>query len=77
MVKLEYSLPARNDLKSIHDYIASDSAYYEKRFIKEIRQRIKLLKVHPEQGRIIYPTRYNGIRQILFNKLSYSLHLPK
>ena len=66
MVKLEYSISAREDLKSIYNFIAFDSEYYAKKFIKEIRERIKVLKAYPESGRIIYPERYNGLRQILF-----------
>ena len=66
MVKLEYSIPARNDLKSIYNFIAFDSGYYAKTFIKEVRDRIKVLKTYPEEGRIIYPTRHKELRQILF-----------
>ena len=50
MVKLEYSIPARNDLKSIYNFIAFDSEYYARKFVKEIRERIKGLKKYPEQG---------------------------
>ena len=33
---VKWSVPARNDLKQIHDYIAKDSKYYARKVIQEI-----------------------------------------
>nr|VFK77878.1 MAG: Plasmid stabilization system protein ParE [Candidatus Kentron sp. SD] len=34
-----WSLPARNDLKAIHDYIAKDSSFYAKKTVQDIWER--------------------------------------
>ena len=75
MVKLEYSLPARNDLKSIYNFISFDSEYYAKKFIKEIKDSVRDLKSYPEQGKIVYPERFKELRQIWFKKLSHFVYL--
>lgn len=66
MVILQYSQPSKDDLKNIYNFIATDSIYYAKRFVGEIRTKIKMLKSYPDQGRIIYPDRYENIKQVLF-----------
>lgn len=68
MVKLQYAVPAKEDLKSIYNFIAFDSAYYAKKFIQQLKDRIKILKSYPEQGRIIHPLRYQNLRQLLFKE---------
>ncbi len=35
-----WSLPTRDDLKAIHDYIAKDSPFYAKKTVQDIRERV-------------------------------------
>jgi len=48
-----WSLPARADLKHIHDFIAKDSPYYAKKVAQEIRDKAESLKMHPEIGKMV------------------------
>jgi len=65
MVKLYYTKPALNDLKAIHQFIASDSKASAKRFISLLKEKIKILKTYPQIGRVIYPNKFNNLRQVL------------
>lgn len=75
MVKLQYSIEAVKDLKSIHDYIGRDSTLYARRFIQLLRERIGLLKQHPQSGRPFYKERYNNLRQVNFEAYRIIYHL--
>ncbi len=67
MVKLQYSVPALTDFKkSIYDFISIDSAFNAKRFIRELKERIKILKTYPDQGRTLYPDRDKDLKQLLY-----------
>jgi toxin ParE1/3/4 len=65
MVKLEYTKTAFTDLKSIRKSIAEDSVHYAKLSIIELRNKIEVLKVNPETGKLIYPDKYQHLRQLL------------
>jgi len=59
------SLFNKLEAKSIRTYIAEDSAHYAKLFIIELRNKIEVLKKHPETGKPIYADKYNNLRQLL------------
>lgn len=65
MVKLQYARPALEDLRTIHLYISADSAVNANRFIRVLKDRIKVLKKHPEIGKVIFPDKFHGLRQVL------------
>lgn len=67
MAALKYSGPSLKDLEEIKKYITDDSPLYAKRFVKNIRLKISLLKKYPEISRPVYPERFKNLRQILFN----------
>ena len=50
---VKWSVPARNDLKQIHDYIAKDSKYYAQKVIQEVIAKTETLTELPEIGRIV------------------------
>jgi toxin ParE1/3/4 len=50
---VKWSVPARNDLKQIHDYIAKDSKYYARKVTQEIVAKTETLTELPEIGRIV------------------------
>jgi toxin ParE1/3/4 len=66
MVKLQYSRPAITDLHNIFLYISNDSVINARRFINSLKQRIKILKVHPEMGKPVFPQRFPYIKQVLY-----------
>lgn len=66
MVELKYAQPALNDLKAIYDYIGLDSKLRAGHFIEELKESIKILKKYPEYGKVIYPEKFNNIRQLLY-----------
>lgn len=49
---VEWTNPAKQDLKSIHDYIANDSQFYAKKVSSEIVEKTEILNTFPEIGRI-------------------------
>ena len=66
MATLIYSESSLQDIESIKDFIASDSVSNANRFIKNIREKITLLKQYPEIGSLVYPERFKNLRRILF-----------
>ena len=66
MVKLQYSKPAITDLHNIFLYISNDSVINARRFAHALRERIKILKVHPEMGKPVFPQRFPNVKQVLY-----------
>jgi len=62
---VKWSLPARNDLKQIHDYIAKDSRYYARNVIQEIVAKTEALTELPEIGRTVPEIRDQNIRELI------------
>jgi len=62
---VKWSVPARNDLKQIHDYIAKDSEYYARNVIQEIVAKTETLTEHPEIGRIVSEIGDQNIRELI------------
>jgi len=62
---VRWSLPARNDLKQIHDYIAEDSRYYARNVIQEIVAKTEKLTELPEIGRTVPEIRDQNIRELI------------
>ena len=62
---VKWSVPARNDLKQIHAYIAKDSKYYARNVIQEIVAKTEALTELPERGRIVPETSDQNIRELI------------
>jgi len=62
---VKWSVPARNDLKQIHDYIAKDSKYYARKVIQEIITKTETLTELPEIGRIVPEISDQNIRELI------------
>ncbi|MCX5847422.1 MAG: type II toxin-antitoxin system RelE/ParE family toxin [Deltaproteobacteria bacterium] len=56
--------PAKADLKSIHDFIASNSKYYAKKVTRDIVEKTDTLNKFPMIGRIVPETDNEKIREI-------------
>ncbi len=59
-----WSLPARDDLKSIHDYIARDSKRYASRVVQDIRDKTKVLPDFPQLGKVVAEIGEENLREI-------------
>ena len=62
---VKWSVPARNDLKQLHDYIAKDSKYYVQKVIQEIVAKTETLTEVPEIGRIVPEISDQNIRELI------------
>lgn len=56
--------PAKLDLRDIHDYIARDSKYYAQKVSQDIVDKSEKLSLFPEIGRIVPETDDPNIREI-------------
>lgn len=61
---VRWSKVARDDLKSIHDYISLDSRFYAKKVIREIIDIASTLEKVPERGRVVPELDDSKIREI-------------
>jgi toxin ParE1/3/4 len=62
---VKWTVTAKLDLKSIHDYIARDSKYYAKKVSQDIIEKTEILNNFPEIGRIVPEVADNNIRELL------------
>ena len=62
---VKWSVPARNDLKQIHDYIAKDSKYYARKVIQEVIAKTETLTELPEIGRIVSEISDQNVRELI------------
>ena len=61
---VKWSLPAKRDLKQIHDYIAMESRYYAKKVAQTIVEKTEDLISFPERGRIVPEIGDASVREI-------------
>jgi len=61
---VEWSRPARDDLRAIHEYIALDSKFYAKSTIRKIVERASLVSGMPEIGRVVPELGEDAIREV-------------
>lgn len=48
-----WSVPAKHDLKKVHDYIARDSKFYAAKVAQDIVEKSERLNDFPEIGRVV------------------------
>ena len=61
---VEWSGPAKRDLKQIHDYIAQDSKYYAKNVVRNIVNKSETLETFPKVGRMVPEINDPNVREI-------------
>ena len=71
---VKWSVPARNDLKQIHDYIANDSKYYAQNVIQEIVAKTETLTEFPKIGRIVPEISDQNIRDRFQSAACFRCH---
>jgi toxin ParE1/3/4 len=70
-VVIFWSIPARDDLKEIHDYIARDSKRYALRVTQDMRNKVKTLLEFPRLGKSVPEIGEEDVREI--NLYSYRI----
>ena len=65
MVRINWTLQAKDDLKNIADYISKDSVVYAKRQVINIRKRTEILKTHIHIGKIVPEIEDSNIRELI------------
>jgi addiction module RelE/StbE family toxin len=60
-----WSIPARNDLKLIYEYIAKDSRYYATNVIENIVSKAENLDDFPEIGRVVPEIGDENVRELI------------
>jgi len=65
MVRINWTLQAKHDLKSIADYISNDSKRYAKLQVVKIRTKTTILKSHLKIGKIVTEIDNHNIRELI------------
>jgi len=60
-----WSIPARNDLKQIYEYIAKDSKYYATNVVEHIVSKAENLNEFPEIGRVVPEIGDENVRELI------------
>jgi toxin ParE1/3/4 len=60
-----WSEPAKEDLKKLFDYIASDSRYYAIKVSHEFVEKSERLGKHPRMGRVVPEIENANIRELI------------
>ena len=65
MVQVSWTFQAKDDLKTIAEYIKLDSVRYAKLQVIKIKTRTHILKSHPQAGRIVPEIESEEIRELI------------
>ena len=60
-----WSTPAKADLRSIHDFIATDSRHYAKKVVQDLIDKTDILDRLPRIGRVVPELGDDNIRELL------------
>jgi toxin ParE1/3/4 len=62
---VKWSLPAKEDLKNIYDFISRDSNHYAKKVSTEIVEKSEYLNLYPSIGKIVPEINEKNIRELI------------
>lgn len=65
MVRINWTIQAKDDLKSIAEYISRDSLRYAKLQVIKIRTRTRILKYHVKIGKMVSEIGDQNIRELI------------
>ena len=65
MAVIRWTKQALNDIDSIANYIAIDSSFYAKMFVKRIFEVVKHIETFPQSGRVVPEIDNDNIREVL------------
>ena len=64
-MKIEWSEPAVENLRSLHAYTAKDSAHYATSFIERLLGAVEQLVEFPESGRVVPELQAANVRELM------------
>jgi toxin ParE1/3/4 len=75
-MKLQWTVPAVDDLECIRNYIARDSELYAAGFVDKVLAAVDTLEFFPELGRRVTETNAKNVRELLFQnyRVVYRIH---
>ena len=65
MAHVQWSLPAKQHLRAVHDFIAQDSPFYAKKLTDDILRQSERLALFPRSGRIVPELSDEAVREII------------
>lgn len=65
MVEIFWTELAKNDLKSIHEFIKVDSPKYANQHVEKLIERVEQLETFPYSGRIVPEFSISQIRELI------------
>lgn len=65
MVQINWTAQAKNDLKSIAEFISKDSKEYARLQVLRIRQRAKILMLQMYSGKIVSEMNNQNLRELI------------
>ncbi|MCP9199437.1 type II toxin-antitoxin system RelE/ParE family toxin [Gramella sp. GC03-9] len=65
MVQVNWTIQARDDLKTIYNYIARDSKKYAQLQVLRLKSRTHILKTQAFSGKIVPELERNDIRELI------------
>jgi toxin ParE1/3/4 len=65
MVQIRWLKEAKEDLKSIYEYISKDSSHYAAFQVEKIKNKVGILKLHPLAGKRIVEIDNPDFREII------------
>jgi addiction module RelE/StbE family toxin len=65
MAKIVWTDLAKEDLRSIYDYISRDSKVYAERYVVKLISRVDQLESNPKSGRIVPEVNREEIRELI------------
>ena len=71
MANVQWTLPAKQHLRAVYDFIAQDSTFYAKKITDDIVAQSERLKLFPSSGRIVPELSDRAVRELLVS--SYRL----
>ncbi|MBI3193879.1 MAG: type II toxin-antitoxin system RelE/ParE family toxin [Ignavibacteriae bacterium] len=61
---VRWTIPAKSDLKGVHDYITGDSSYYAQKVTDDILDLSETLRLFPQRGRVVPEVGNSTIREL-------------
>jgi toxin ParE1/3/4 len=77
-MRIDWSEPARDDLRDIQNYIAKDSPVYARQFVEKMVAAIDRLFEFPESGRHVPEASVGNVRELIFRdyRIIYRSEIP-
>lgn len=65
-MKVQWTRPAADDLRSIKRFIERDSKFYARRFVERLLDATRVLERFPLSGRLVPEAERDDIRELIF-----------